>query len=69
MVRGSFKPLIDLFYEGEAVKKRAIITMFNKTQGSNRRMFNNWNAITKKDKVVMECKNIGGFFMDLNRCI
>jgi len=40
------EPLKGALYEGEAVKKRAIINLLNKTMSAHKRMFMHWHEFS-----------------------
>lgn len=62
MKSASIDPLKQEMQEGEAVKKRAIITLLNKTMSQSNRIFMAWHKDTQNDKQILKCRTTISFF-------
>lgn len=58
----AFDPLRDLFISGEAIKRRAIIDLFNKTMSGEKKYFLRWNHTVKTIISILKCRKTIEFF-------
>ena len=55
--------------EGQTLKKRAVIQLINITQSGQKKMFNRWQNLTEKAKLVNECRLVSNFLASLTYTI
>ena len=55
--------------EGQTLKKRAVIQLINMTQSGQKKMFNRWQNLTEKAKLVNECRLVSNFLASLTYTI
>jgi len=65
-LRLGFNPLQEQLQEGEALKKRAIINLLNKTMSQHKRMFLSWSNTMKSAKALLKCRRTIMFCESLN---
>ena len=56
ITRMSFNSFRNSFEEGQAMKKRAVLTLINTTEGGQKKMYGRWVSITERTKLMNECK-------------
>lgn len=65
-LKNSFESYKQELFEGEAVKKRAIINLLNKTMSGQKRYFLRWHQYVETGKKILLCKTTIDFFEELN---
>lgn len=58
-------PLKDALLEGEAVKKKAILNLLNKTMSAHKRMFMHWHEFAVTQRHLIKCRMTIDFFEHL----
>ena len=66
ITRQSFNSFRNSFEEGQAMKKRSVLTLINTTAGGQKKLFNRWVSITERTKLMNECKEVANIFASLN---
>ena len=51
-IRKSFEAFKTEWEEGQAFKKRAVIQLINATMGGQKKMYNRWNGITERTRLM-----------------
>ena len=66
ITRQSFNSFRSCLEEGQAMKKRAVVTLINTTEGGQKKLYNRWVSITERTKLMNECKEVANIFASLN---
>ena len=68
-LRKSFNEFRRDLEEGQASKKRGVVQLINVTMNGQKKMFNRWNLMSERKKLINECKQVSSVFATLNFAI
>ena len=68
-LKKSFEAFKTEWEEGQAFKKRSVIQLINATMGGQKKMYNRWNNITERTRLMNECRLVSHIFSNINFAI